>query len=229
MEKHPCHICKRTLPTVRGLSTHISQIHGNWLQVNATTSEYIGSRDTQQGKSLVLPIAGHSDPEFESHTAEQPELVDHFGTSSTITCSVQSIPYPKPAGSPSLGIHQVPVYARGREWQPWEPFISAAEYNLAHAFWKDSSTKSHIDYFLDYGLDGDLYSFRNVDDIRLRWRQRNYTYGLPSLFPTDKDYCMWNHKDLPNVGPIFYRDIVECIKLLLRHPAFMEHLILTPT
>ena len=82
-----------------------------------------------------------------------------------------------------------------------------------------------MDYFLDRGLDGDLYSFRNADDIRLRWRQMNYTYGLPSLFPTDEDYCMWNHKDLPNVGPIFYRDIVECIKLLLRHPPFMEHLI----
>ena len=159
MEKHPCNICKRTLPTVHGLSTYISWIHGNRLQVNATTSEYIGSWGIQQGKSLVLPIAEHYDLEFEFHTAKQLELVDHFGTSFTIIRSILSISYPKPAGSLSPGTHQVPIYACSHEWQLWKPFISAAEYHLAYIFWKDGSTKSHMDYFLDCGLDGDLYSF----------------------------------------------------------------------
>ena len=85
-----------------------------------------------------------------------------------------------------------------------------------------------MSYFLEKGLDGDLSSFKDADEIRLKWRQTNALYGLPSISRNVTEYCTWRETHLPDVGTVLYRDVLDCIKHLLAHPPFRDELIYSP-
>jgi len=41
-------------------------------------------------------------------------------------------------------------------------------------------------------------------------------------------FSTWHEHAIADVGTIYYRDVIDCIKLLLPHPPFHDHLMYSP-
>ncbi|KAF8443552.1 hypothetical protein BDZ91DRAFT_754570, partial [Kalaharituber pfeilii] len=122
-------------------------------------------------------------------------------------------------------------------WHPWAPFRTAKDYELAYEFWRDGSTKSHIDHILEKGLDGDATTFQSSREIRELSILANKYYGclvrtsrLMNVKPGKpvRHWTTWRDFSHPSIGTVYYRDIFECVKLLLKHPPFTDHMHYAP-
>ena len=223
---HLCDICKRqNFRTARGLSTHIRRIHNNRIGSRSPVDSGADLQDTgfTPYSYIHSPISQFASEDLASNILE----MNGRGSSAILTHVSSTKNHPKPSGTPSRIPRSIPAYET-RNWQPWAPFTSADDYQLSYAFWRHGSIKTKMSYFLEKGLDGDLSSFKDADEIRLKWRQTNALYGLPSISRNVTEYCTWRETHLPDVGTVLYRDVLDCIKHLLAHPPFRDELIYSP-
>ncbi|KAF8436742.1 hypothetical protein BDZ91DRAFT_756744 [Kalaharituber pfeilii] len=222
-----CPHCHRSFRSGRGLSTHLTRIHHN-RPVHSPAPEE-GSPDLQEipvneRTSTPLAYATNDDPATEN---KLPSLMMR---------PTRIIQHPGSAG--------LPIRASDRpshvcpNWHPWAPFRTAKDYELAYEFWRDGSTKSHIDHILEKGLDGDATTFQSSREIRELSILANKYYGLP-LFERPgltnvkpgkpvRHWTTWRDFSHPSIGTVYYRDVFECVKLLLRHPPFTDHMHYAP-
>ena len=79
-------------------------------------------------------------------------------------------------------------------------------------------TKTAIDSYLDRGLDGDLSeSFQSADELWALLENLDFGFGD----------CGWFRVDLA-IGPLYTRDLLQCIQLLLGHLPFADHIAFEP-
>jgi hypothetical protein len=243
----PCDICQRTdFCSARGLAIHISRIHRN-RPSTATHPHLIDDFPSdEEGKITGTYYQRDLSPEQTNPGVQirydQPsEIPNHppvqrdsspMGfqkSAATVTQVTHTVHYPHrcltAAQGPKL---QQPWECPG--WQPWKPFQTSEDYDLAYAYWRDGSTKTHINYVLERGLDGDAVQFKNADELQYLWRRTHIYHALPPVIsnPMRFRFSTWHEHTIPDVGTIYYRDIIECVKLLLRHPPFRDSLIYSP-
>jgi len=104
------------------------------------------------------------------------------------------------------------------DWNPWYPFLNGKDFEQAHWMVESGLTKTAIDSYLDRGLDGDLSeSFQSADELWALLENLDFGFGDCGRFQVDLA-----------VGPLYTRDLLQCIQLLFGHLPFADHIAFKP-
>lgn len=116
---------------------------------------------------------------------------------------------------PAGGIYRKYLCA---DWNPWHPFRSAKDFELGWWMLRSGLTKGSIDEYLQRGLDGDrCTSFQTADELWSLFEGVEHGFGSRS----------WS--EFPNEsGTLYSRSILDCIRLLLSHLPFADHMAFGP-
>jgi len=118
------------------------------------------------------------------------------------------------------------IHIRSPSWNPLSPFTTAYEYKLARFFHQSKTSMKQIDQlFYDELLPRDTFQSLRVE-YKSGHTWRNKMRGLI-------DETEWQNGTvdfhLQRGVKFFYRDVVECIRDLLRQKAFAQDLIFEPS
>ena len=105
---------------------------------------------------------------------------------------------------------------------PWAPFTSASSFKLASWLIQTKVSKSQINEYFSSDL-GDL----TTDDYCSMYTFENYLLFLD----LDRAYLQWFEgqvEDSRRALPFFYRNVVDCVRYLLRQIAYRDDLGYTP-
>ena len=141
------------------------------------------------------------------------------------------------AGAPLYRIDH-PLTAEG---DPFSPFETPLDFNLARWFIETRTPKEHVQRFFRDGLgphDCTIKSaytlFETVDKMRWglgtsSWKTGTADFG--SHAPDDEDSLSENRADLLRTGKqtrFYYQDPVECVRFLLGQPCFAKDMVFAP-
>ncbi len=103
-------------------------------------------------------------------------------------------------------------------WNPWEPFLNADDFQLGKFMLDRGWTKAEIDEYLNIGLDHDrTESFNNADELWCLLENAEFGFGAYS----------WTEHQIGQ-SSLYCRDILSCVQLLLRHLPFTQHMSYEP-
>ena len=99
------------------------------------------------------------------------------------------------------------------QWNPWHPFQAADDFQQTQSF--SQQTKTRIERHLWHGEDNfKIESFHSADALRKLLSELDFGLGDDS----------WIADESHIFGTLYYRDIFKCIRFLLAHLPFQEHL-----
>lgn len=105
---------------------------------------------------------------------------------------------------------------------PWSPFSSEDDFNLASWFVRSKVAKSQIDAYFAEGLGGtDSRSFQSAYTLRQH---------LDVLDPF-REYLVWSEAaidDGQHSRTIYYRNVVDCVRYLIRQVAYRSDMVYAP-
>ena len=106
--------------------------------------------------------------------------------------------------------------------EPWSPFSSERDFNLASWFVQSKVAKTRIDDYFSKGLGGmERGSFRSAYSLEEQ---------LETLDPFS-EYLLWTEVTLESgeqSTTFYYRNIVSCVRYLMRQVAYKEHMVYAP-
>ena len=105
---------------------------------------------------------------------------------------------------------------------PWAPFSSAHSFKLASWFIQGKVPKSRINEYFSSGLgNSTLVSYNSMHTLE------NHLWSLDPYSP----YPQWFQgqvEDSKRTLPFFYRNVLDCVRYLLRQIAYQDDLVYTP-
>jgi len=105
---------------------------------------------------------------------------------------------------------------------PWSPFSSQNDFNLASWFVRSKVAKSQIDAYFAEGLGGTASrSFRSAYTLRQH---------LDILDPF-REYLVWAEASIddgPHATTFYYRNSIDCVLYLIRQVAYSSDMVYTP-
>ncbi|RPA88799.1 hypothetical protein L873DRAFT_1724555 [Choiromyces venosus 120613-1] len=105
---------------------------------------------------------------------------------------------------------------------PWSPFLSDDDFNLASWLVWSKVAKSQIDAYFTEGLDGtDARSFRSAYTL---WKHLN-------VLDPFGEYLVWTEAIIDNgrdIATFYHRNIVDCICYLIRQVAYKSDMVYAP-
>jgi len=105
---------------------------------------------------------------------------------------------------------------------PWSPFSSEDDFNLASWFVRSKVAKSQIDAYFAQGLGGtDSRSFRSAYTLRQH---------LDVLDPF-REYLVWAEASIDDgrhATTFYYRNIIDCVRYLIRQVAYSSDIVYAP-
>ena len=105
---------------------------------------------------------------------------------------------------------------------PWSPFSSEADFNLASWFVWNKVAKSQIDAYFADGLGGtDARSFRSAYTMRQH---------IDELDPFG-DYLVWTEAaidDGQHATTFYYQNVIDCVRFLIRQVAYRSEMVYPP-
>ena len=111
---------------------------------------------------------------------------------------------------------------KGMTDDPWSPFSSENDFNLASWFVRSKVAKSQIDAYFAEGLDGmDSRSFRSAYTLRQH---------LDILDPF-REYLVWVEAGIDDgrhAPTFYYRNIIDCVCYLIRQVAYSSDMVYAP-
>jgi len=106
--------------------------------------------------------------------------------------------------------------------EPWVPFSSERDFNLASWFVRSKVAKTRIDDYFGKGLGGqERGSFRSAYTLEKQ---------LETLDPF-REYLSWTTATLESgnhLTTFYYRNIVSCVRYLIRQVAYKEDMVYAP-
>ncbi|KAJ7576496.1 hypothetical protein C8J56DRAFT_1007498 [Mycena floridula] len=148
--------------------------------------------------------------------------------------------YPTPAGTPIYNASKLPTQfeqirneqiAKGLD--PWAPFDSQDDWELARFIMKSGLSQAKIDEFLKLKLisEGAKPSYHNKRAFLQKIDSLNLGPGWKcEMFDTDGENRRLDDEGIPMTEEIEFwcRDPAECVKELLGNPAFKDHMRYAP-
>ena len=126
------------------------------------------------------------------------------------------------AGRPFGDVNNYTELNRATTNDPWSPFSSEADFNLASWFVRNKVAKSQIDAYFADGLGGtDTRLFRSAYIMRQH---------LDELDPFG-DYLMWTEAAIDNsqhATTFYYRNVIDCVRYLIRQVAYRSDMVYAP-
>jgi len=105
---------------------------------------------------------------------------------------------------------------------PWSPFSSENEFNLASWFVRSKVAKCQIDAYFAHGLGGrDSRSFQSAYTVRQH-------FDLRDPF---REYLVWAEAridDSRHATTFYYRNIMDCVRYLIRQVAYSSDIVYAP-
>jgi len=127
--------------------------------------------------------------------------------------------------SPSTPLNEVGGYTglnKAMTDDPWSPFSSENDFNLASWFVRRKVAKSQIDVYFAEGLGGtDSRSFRSAYTLRQH---------LDILDPFH-EYLVWAEasiNDGRHATTLYYQNIIDCVRYLIRQVAYSSDMVYAP-
>ena len=106
--------------------------------------------------------------------------------------------------------------------EPWSPLSSEHDFNLASWFVQSKVAKTRIEDYFSKGLGGmERGSFRSTYSLEKQ---------LETLEPF-REYLSWTEATLESgeqSTTFYYRNIVSCVRYLIRQVAYKEHMVYAP-
>ena len=167
--------------------------------------------------------------EFNPACDQGPGLDSNFVQSHESNTEVTSTAYPA-AGTPVAYVptpdeHHVTAYLG----DPYYPFGSEEEYNVAELVTLQGIPAGVIDRMLkgNCGLDKSVCSSLK-SNYHLRQKIDRMEDGLGHRSWKKSKLCMaWNEQPPDNIV-FWHRSLIDCVKWILRQPAYKEHLVYAP-
>jgi len=105
---------------------------------------------------------------------------------------------------------------------PWSPFSSEVNFNLASWFVRNKLAKSQVDAYFADGLGG--------TDARSFWSVYSMRQHLDELDPFS-DYLVWTDAaidDGQHAATFYYGNILDCVRFLIGHVAYRSDMLYAP-
>lgn len=255
--KQLCPVCLKGYNTDFWLSKHIDQDHPRYrhqlelaakkpqrAQASASTGSFL-SRPSEggisiHGRPLTTPSipfnANHNvvdDPDAVTTSTEFPAcdqglnlglVQSHVSNTEAATTTFPAAGTPV-AYVPTLDEHRVTAYLG----HPYYPFGSEEEYNFAELVTLQGIPAGVIDRMLkgNCGLDKSICSSLK-SNYHLRQKIDRMEDGLGhGSWKKSKLSMAWNEQHPENIV-FWHRDLIGCVKWILRQPAYREHLVYAP-
>jgi len=214
---------------------HLRNANGNLDIVLACTIKYASSPTTNDNKgSNILPHEGHlrldsdyeSDPDPTRHVYGVFDDISHESDTETLKETVSPLPCkPMLYDGTVKSIADVKGFKQEQSTlcqHPWSPFSSAHGFKLASWFIEGKVHKSRINEYFASGL-GNASS---------AWYSSLHTLDnlLQALDPHSA-YLQWNEgqvDDGKRTLPFFYRNVLDCVRYLLRQIAYRDVFVYAP-
>ena len=204
------------------------------VQTSFTEDEIVNQRDTSARDKFA---EGWGDSDYESDPAilshdlrsEQERVGDMENDSDSEGVSRRpdtSIPWSRqtiPDASRPLGdVTGYEEHNQAMLEEPWSPFSSKRDFNLASWFMQNKVARTRIDDYFGNGLGGmEGGSFRSSYSLEKQ---------LATLDPF-REYLSWTEATLESgeqSTTFYYRNIVFCVHYLIRLVAYKEHMVYAP-
>jgi hypothetical protein len=211
------------------LTAHINRCHPNWTHTETATSvepeepAVKRQRHSQSDLSRRPPHTGYffqnhdpvHDPEQELDTSEEETPEDH---------RIEIFP---DAGQPVSHDPNEVADHQGNLHDPWFPFTNEQQYRCAE--W---AVRHRIPFnAIDEALKSGFFTSAITNGMESSHKFRNWADfmddGLSKSWRRGTLECGWNDEH-PKRIEFVCRDIMECVKWLLRQPAHKDHLVYAP-
>jgi len=168
-------------------------------------------------------------PEITNINTTSGEIDDMHNDSDTENVS-HPLVRPRPSGQetiPGAGrpLGEVAGYTelnKGRTDDPWSPFSSEDDFDLASWFVRSKVAKSQIYAYFAQGLGGtDSRSFRSAYTLQQH---------LDVLDPF-REYLVWAEASIDDgrhVTTVYYRNIIDCVRYLIRQVVYSSDIVYAP-
>ena len=245
-----CPYCRRRYQHAAAYEKHVRAAHHDILLFRRQTADFgsatssvqtsfiedatANQRDTSAGDEFAEGWGNsdyESDPAILSHDlrSEQERVGDMEDDSDSAGVSRQpdtSIPWSRQtipdAGRPLGDVTGYEELNQAMLDQPWFPFSSERDFNLASWFVQSKVAKTRIDDYFGKGLGGmERGSFRSAYSLEKQ---------LETLDPF-REYLSWTEARLESgehLTTFYYRNIVSCVRYLIRQVAYKEHMVYAP-
>jgi len=230
-----CPFMRRKYSRSGAYEKHLRNAHANLDIVLASTIKYASSRTTNDNKgSNILPPEGHlclnSDYESDQHPTghgygafddmsheSDTEILNE--TASPLT----SIPMLYEGAGESIGDVKGFKQAQSNLCQPqWSPFSSAHGFKLASWFMEGKAPKSRINEYFASGLgNASLAGYSSMHTLE----------NLLQALDPHSAYLQWNERQVDDgkrTLPLFYRNVLDCVRYLLRQIAYRHDFVYAP-
>jgi hypothetical protein len=244
-----CPYCRQRYQQAAAYEKHLQKMHSDILSLQATVEQTLrvptafvrGKNPNQTNISITnRPLGDLSDSDYESDPS--PEIIDcdSYSASDTTDDDIrydsdgEDIFQPPAQGRP---LSQQTIPGAGRILgdvagyaelnqammdDPWSPFSSETDFNLASWFVRSKVAKSRIDdYFAKDLGGGDAGSFRSTFTLRK---------CLEVLDPFG-GYLAWTEAGLDDgkhATVFYYRNVIDCVRYLIRQVAYRPDMVYAP-
>ena len=226
-----CAFCRRKYARAGPYEKHLRTAHANLDIVLASTVRYTNS----DAETDLLHHEGQErlDSDYESEPEPTGRELDaytddiaHESDTKILGDSTSSLParqeHFERAGDAIRDVNGFEREHHNLCNDPWAPFTSASSFKLASWLIQTKVSKSQINEYFSSGL-GDL----TTDDYCSMYTLENY---LRFLDPHSA-YLQWFEgqvEDSRRALPFFYRNVLDCVRYLLRQIAYRDDLVYAP-
>lgn len=229
-----CPFCRRKYMRSGAYEKHLRTAHANLDIVLASTVRYTSSVDiiNDVETSILHPREASElrDSDYESDPDPTGHELDAFTAHQSDTeipdDSTSSLPgrqehYPR-AGEAIRDVEGFEQEHSNLCEDPWAPFSSAYGFKLASWFIQGKVPKSRINEYFSSGLgNSTLAGYSSMHTLE------NHLRSLDPYSP----YLQWFEgqvEDSKRTLPFFYRNVLDCVRYLLRQIAYQDDLVYAP-
>lgn len=225
-----CPFCRRKYSRSGAYEKHLRTAHASLDIVLASTVQYI---NTETGVLHIPDANERQDSDHESDTGPPAAEPDTFYRD--IACESDTEVFDDATSSsagkeiPYEGAGEVIGYVNGFEDEhsnlcedPWAPFNTAQAFKLASWFIDGKVSKSRINEYFTSGIgNAESVGYSSMHTLENHLR----------LLDPYSEYLQWFEgqvEDGQRTLPFFYRDVLGCVRYLLRQIAYRDDLVYAP-
>jgi Plavaka transposase len=225
-EDDKCPYCSRRFQYAGAFENHIQRCHPVIADIMTSSRNYRDEdSDTENPLSFFESHGGDMDCDGDSDYEDQ----KNNGTedSETPSNAVEDIVF----ASAGLAVSDAPEVlseAQNALQNPYTPFASAFEFNLAHWFVDSGIPKTRINSYFNRNLctmQEPEINFRSGHTLQQLLERMDLEYGIAPWVSAQATAVISGetHKI-----PFFYRDPLDCIRFLLKQPPYRDYLVFAP-
>lgn len=181
---------------------------------------------SQSGVDLSDLPAENSDIEQDSDADALSNIEEAMNDEIPSQTQARTDAYPD-AGRSVGDVEDYFIDSKDTQWNPWQPFASAAEFKLARFFLESNTPKSSIDDYFNNGLchvEAENMSFTTGESF---YKALNRMHGGAPSWQDGEIEIVENIKPSSTTS-FYYRNVVDCAHYLLRQPCYTEDMIFAP-